>query len=276
MAVEVVARAVLWALVMGSVLSWPPRGGRVNVDSRPLGSGLGSGALALGRTRWRGRSPVGEAWVADFADVVSVGLRAGLDLGAAATAAARSPGVADHAPWLGPRLVEYLTAGRGVAQALDGVGSPSGADPLLRRDPSSTHPPGVGARHPQRPQRSPSSPADDLRGLAATWRLTEQVGASAAEVTAAAAAGVRARVAARQRASVVLAGPRTSMWLLTALPLSGPLVGSLLGFGPAELYGARPAQVAAGAGVVLTSAGWLWSSRLLARAARPSRTDGTR
>ncbi|MGL5816678.1 MAG: hypothetical protein ACRCYR_03875 [Phycicoccus sp.] len=260
MAVEIVASAVLWVLVVGVAVSWPPRPGRADVVGGPARPGPLRGAL--GPRPRRGRLRVDETWVADFAEVVSVGLRAGLDLGAAASAAARSPGVADRAPWLGPRLGECVGVGRGVAVALE-VDSPS------------ENPRGRFSCGHRRPQRSPSSMAEDLRRLAASWRLTEQVGASAAEVTAAAAAGVRARVAARQRTSVVLAGPRTSMWLLTALPLGGPLVGSLLGFGPTELYGTPAAQVVAGLGLALTAAGWLWSSRLLARAARPGRTDGT-
>ncbi|MGL5931222.1 MAG: hypothetical protein ACRCY8_20005 [Dermatophilaceae bacterium] len=261
MAVEVAAHAVLWALVVGVVLAWPPRGGRADTGRQPAGTAARRGVPGLGLRSRDGRSRVDEAWVADFAEVVSVGLRAGLDLGAAATAAAHSPGVVDQAPGLGPRLVEHLAAGRGVAVAL-AADSPSERPPgrLLDR-----------VRHPQRSW----SPVDDLRQLAASWRLTERVGASAAEVTMAAAAAVRARVAARQRASVVLAGPRTSMWLLSALPLGGPMVGTLLGLGPTELYGTSAARVVAGTGLVLTAAGWSWSARLLTRAARPSRTDGT-
>ncbi|MGL5867148.1 MAG: hypothetical protein ACRCYX_14995 [Dermatophilaceae bacterium] len=262
MAVPIAALVVLWLLIVGVALAWPPRANRIDIHRRSLGLRSYCEVLTHRRRSRRDRSRGDGAWVADFAEVVTVGLRAGLDLGAAATAAAGTPGVVDRAPWLGPRLVEHLASGRGIASGLG-------------LDSWSEHPRAEGSRHTQHLRRSRPSPTSDLTGLAASWRLTERVGASAAEVSTAAAAGVRARVAAQQRASVLLAGPRTSMWLLTALPLGGPLVGTLVGFTPAELYGSRAAHAAAGVGLILTGAGWLWSSRVLARAARPSRTDGT-
>ena len=59
--------------------------------------------------------------------------------------------------------------------------------------------------------------------LEAAWRLAEQAGAATSVVTAAAASSIRARHAAAERAAVVAAGPRASMWLLSALPVAGPL-----------------------------------------------------
>ncbi|MGL5910300.1 MAG: hypothetical protein ACRCZP_09885, partial [Phycicoccus sp.] len=181
MAVEVGDPAVLWVLVVVIVLTWPPRRNRVDLGSAPAGPEPRRGGPARALRSWRGRPRADDAWVADFAEVVSVGLRAGLDLGAAAAAAAGSPGVVDRAPWLGPRLVDRLLVGQGAAVALE-VG-PSAECPAAGRLLGRTG----------RPRTSTSSLTGDLRRLAASWRLTEQVGASAAEVTAAAAAAVRAR-----------------------------------------------------------------------------------
>ena len=60
------------------------------------------------------------------------------------------------------------------------------------------------------------------------------------------------------------------MWLLTLLPLGGPVVGVLLGLPVGEVY-SRPAALASTAlGGALTVLGWLWSRALLRRAARPA------
>ena len=136
----------------------------------------------------------GDPWVADFAEVVAVGLDAGLDL---------PVGGARLAP--GPR-------GRWPARP---------GWPLTCRPPST---PGEAS------PRCSSAAADladgqerrDLALLVAAWRLAEEVGAAASAVTASAASSVRERRAAADRTAVVVAGPRASMVLLSALPLAGP------------------------------------------------------
>ena len=80
----------------------------------------------------------------------------------------------------------------------------------------------------------------------------------------------RGQVAGDDRRVLLAAGPRASMWLLTVLPLSGPLVAVLLGLPLAEVYGSAPAMVAAAVGLVLTCLGWSWSRALLRRALRPA------
>lgn len=233
-------------------LCWPGKATRRDAGRAEPGTPLGapwSGVTALvsgPHRRVPGLIDRGSPWVADFAEVVAVGLDAGLDLGAAALASARSPGVADRAPWLHDRLQASLEAGRGVSGCLE-------------------PPPG-----------SPAPDTRDLAHLAAAWRLAEEVGAGAADVTAAAAEAVRGRRAAAERAGVVAAGPRTSMWLLTALPLAGPLAGALVGVGPDRLYGSPPGRAVAAAGLLLTGAGWWWSRAILRRAARPARTSEDR
>lgn len=242
----VTVAAVLVAL---AVLVWPTRGGGGSGPgrdaSRPAGPHL-RGWRVPGRGRRHGprRSARGAAWVADFAEVVAVGLDAGLDLGSAALASARAPGVVDRAPWLADRLRVRVGDGQGVSGCLE---PPHGLPDADRRD---------------------------LLLLTAAWRLAEDVGCGAADVTAAAAGAVRGRRAADERAAVVAAGPRASMWLLTALPLVGPLAGALVGVGPERLYGSAAGRWAAVAGLAFTAVGWWWSHTLLARARRPGRTSG--
>jgi tight adherence protein B len=124
-------------------------------------------------------------------------------------------------------------------------------------------PPGVGART-----------AADLTVLARAWRVSEATGAAASHTTAAAAASVRARQEADRRVGAALAGPRASMRLLTLLPLAGPLVALLLGIDPGSLYGSVAARWAAATGLVLTAAGWRWTTALVGRAQRPADTAG--
>ena len=69
---------------------------------------------------------------------------------------------------------------------------------------------------------------------------------------------------------MLAAGPRASMWLLTLLPLTGPLVAVVLGLPVVEVYGSATAGAAALVGLCLTGSGWLWSRRLLGRALRPA------
>ena len=241
-----------------AVLLWPGRSSRSPVGGvlrarEPTGSSAADRAgaaaprldLLTGRLRgWprRGRVVAGH-WVADFAEVVAVGLDAGLDLASAARASARSPTVFATAPWLAGHLEASESDGAAVSRALEGAADASGA------------------------------PVPDVATLVAAWRLSEEVGAGAADVTRAAAATVRSRRAARERTAAVVAGPRASMVLLTALPVAGPASAMLLGVGPASLYGSVAAAFSAAFGGLLTATGWWWGRTLLRRAARAARTD---
>jgi tight adherence protein B len=242
-----VGGSVLTAAVAAALacLVWPDLGGDGGAaasssdGARTARSHLSRGLAAARRPM--ARSP-DEAWVADFAEVVAVGLDAGLDLPAAALASALSPGVTASAPWLAPHLRSSLDAGRGVTTVLEG--SPGLADETRR----------------------------DLSLLVAAWRLVEEVGAAASAVTTSAAASVRERRAAADRTAVVVAGPRASMLLLSALPLAGPAAALLVGLPPGRLYDSSASRLLGAAGLLLTAAGWWWARGLLRRARRPGRT----
>jgi tight adherence protein B len=197
--------------------------------------------------------------VADLAEVVAVGLDAGLDLPRAVLAASRTPTVTDRAPWLHRRVAAAVDGGRGVASCLADSLQPRDGPP--RRD---GPPPRVGRR-----------PAGaGLEVLARAWRLSEEAGAAASATTSAAAAALRSRAADRRRAATLVAGPRASMWLLTALPVLGPVLGLLAGVGPGRLYESQLARASAVAGVVLAALGWLWAARLLRRAQQAGTVSG--
>ncbi len=241
---SVLTAAVVAAL---SCLVWPGRSGDGGADEAPS-DGAGAAASWVDRVFALVRRPMArgpdEAWVADFAEVVAVGLDAGLDLPAAALASARSPGLLVSAPWLAPHLQSSVDAGRGVTTVLEG-------NPDLTSE----------ARR-------------DLALLVAAWRLVEEVGAAASAVTTSAAVSVRERRAAADRTAVVVAGPRASMLLLSALPLAGPAVALLVGLSPGRLYDSTAARLLGAAGLLVTALGWWWARGLLRRAQRSGRTDG--
>lgn len=235
------------ALAALAIALWPARsqgGSRPDADRAPQRLAGRWAALAravlAGRPGRRARHP----WVADLAEVTAVGLEAGLDLVSATLVAARSPSLVAAAPWLADHLTASVEAGRGVA-VIDHGGAALTA-------------------HEQR----------DLGVLESAWRLAEEAGAATAVVTAAAAGSIRARHAAAERVAVVAAGPRASMWLLSSLPVAGPLAAVLVGIGPGTLYGTDAARVSALAGLALTATGWWWSRAILRRAQRPGHTDG--
>jgi tight adherence protein B len=246
---------VLTAAFLGAlaVLVWPARvGDGSGSDAVRPGRGRVDPAWAqwrvalAGRLRRRPRHP----WVADLADVTAVGLDAGLDLTSAALLAARSPSLVAAAPWLIEHLEVSVEAGRGMAGfSVAGLG-------------------GAGVTLSEQEQR-------DLAMLEVAWRLAEQAGAATSVVTAAAASSIRARHAAAERAAVVAAGPRASMWLLSALPVAGPLAGMVVGITPGRLYATDAARASALAGLLLAAGGWWWSRALVRRAQRPGRTDGS-
>ena len=243
--------------VVLACLLWPGRSGSLGNSRRgpaplvgdptaraPTVLGRVSRLPRPGRIGRAGRRDPGAGWVADFAEVVAIGLEAGLDLPSAALASARSPVVLAAAPWLARHLEGQAERGRGVTTLLEA---------------------GAGVTADER---------RDLSVLVAAWRLAEVVGAGASAVTASAAAAIRDRGAAAERTAVVVAGPRTSLVLLSALPMAGPVAALVVGMPPARLYDSAAARVLAAVGLALTAGGWWWSRWLLHRARRAGHTDG--
>lgn len=298
------------ALLALAVLAWPSLPpGRARPSDVLAAEGLGSSCGVRVPSWARLRKRRGDGWVADFAEGVAVGLSAGLDLPAAALASADSPGVVAAAPWLVRRLQVGVPQGRGVALLLDlgrvldrggdsdldldldlgvdlgtGAGTSGNVDPGPGAGTDGTVDPGIGTgTDAPGPGGSPASRPGttvpltgqeraDLQHLVAAWRLAEVLGAGASTVTTSAAESVRERQAARERTAVVVAGPRASMLLLSALPLAGPAAALVVGLPPGRLYDSAASRVLAAGGLVLTVLGWWWASRLLRRAQRPART----
>ena len=104
--------------------------------------------------------------------------------------------------------------------------------------------------------------------LAACFDTAEASGCPLADVLARFAAHLETEDDAEAARKSALAGPRATVRLLTWLPLSGLGLGLLLGVDPVATLLANPWGLAAlAAGVVLTAAGRLWSSRLVRAAA---------
>lgn len=254
-------------LVVAAFLLWPrcargvgpaARGGTWDVVGAPAAAPL-SGWMAHLRgvpAQLRGlgrRTADATGWVADFAEVVSTGLDAGLTLDGACELAARTPSVETAAPWVDERLRVARERGAGVALALD-PGHPAVGRPAV--PPQGTE-------------------AADLLVLVTAWRLSEELGTPAAAVTATAARSVRERRAARDRLDVATSGPRASMALLSTLPMLGPVGAAVVGVGPTRLYASTAGAVALALGAALTLLGWWWARVLLRAATRPAGTGAT-
>jgi tight adherence protein B len=104
--------------------------------------------------------------------------------------------------------------------------------------------------------------------LAACFDTAEASGCPLADVLARFAAHLEAEDDAEGARQTALAGPRATVRLLTWLPVSGLGLGLLLGVDPiATLLGNPWGLLALVAGVVLTAAGRVWSSKLVRAAA---------
>ncbi len=119
----------------------------------------------------------------------------------------------------------------------------------------------------------PAVGTGDLGGfVGVASALSEELGTSLAEAVQTSVEVERRRAAARRRLAVALAGPRTSMWLLTLLPVLGPLGAAISGVDLVGTYvRSLPGALACGTGLVLTAAGWWTSMRIIAAAQVPRR-----
>jgi tight adherence protein B len=239
------------ALLVIAALSWPlPGSPRIDrhLLSRSGRPGLQTGAFGSQRQpasrpsrglRWaisravgwlRRRSPrsLGDGDAADLADLVALGLEAGLSTSAALDLASRSR---VHA-----RDPQPEECGPG-----DVLGLPT------------------------------EPPIDVPPMLAAALSLSADVGAPVVPSARSAATVLRERARAAERATASAAGPRASMYLLTALPLVGPLALLALGLSLTDVFGSPLTLALVTVGVVLTVAGWIVAREIIRRAERPTR-----
>lgn len=108
--------------------------------------------------------------------------------------------------------------------------------------------------------------------LAACFEIAEASGCPLAEVLTRFAAQLDAEDDAEAARQTALAGPRATVRLLTWLPILGLGLGVLLGVDPlGSLLGTPLGSAALAAGITLTAAGRMWSTRLVRSAAGPPR-----
>ncbi len=230
--------AVLAAFLLGcalAVVSWgreANRAGPAPVRSVRRGSGATSPWSVTGRRR-RGRAAERAATeMLDVLDALAPALRAGLP------------------PIAALRLVTRSAS----AEAITGSGRSSSLGSGALHDLAEAAAQG-GPLAPTWSAYADALSSSDLRLVASAWSLCDTLGSPLAPTVATVADVVRRRRTVRQRVDAASAGPVATMRVLTALPLTGPLVALAVGVSPGDLY-AEPAGAASLAvGLVLLLAG---------------------
>jgi Flp pilus assembly protein TadB len=212
---------------------------RRSVDGRTVLGGRGVVLTALRRRVSRGG---GGDDVAEFVELLALSLRSGLPPVDAIQIAVQDPvGAHGHVRALAGQLsLESAVGGEPPTRGMGGSG-------------------GGGA----------TAPAG-WSLLRAAWALSLEHGSPLTEAVETSAAVLRARQASERRAVAARAGPRASMWLLTGLPVVGPLAALLMGVDPRATFGEPLALASLLFGLALTAAGWWWGSRIIRRAQAPS------
>lgn len=114
-----------------------------------------------------------------------------------------------------------------------------------------------------------STGSGELLLLAQAWSLTEDLGVSLAQGVRTTMGLLEARLAHERRLAGAVAGANATVNVLTVLPLGGPLLGLLLGIGPAELYGgSRLTAASLILGMFLAGIGRWWVHRMVRAVAR--------
>lgn len=191
----------------------------------------GCGALRRALARRPPGSDDGLEEVAEFAELLALCLRSGLPP-REALQIARQDSASAH-----PRVVSLAD---GLAVLNEGMAGP--APPVVS-----------------------DTDADSTLVLAA-WMLGLDCGAPLTEAVDAGARALRDKAAARRRAATARAGPRATMWLLTVLPVAGPLAALAVGSDWTATFGQPVAVLSLAMGLTLTATGWWWSRWLLRRA----------
>ncbi|UVI37025.1 type II secretion system F family protein [Brevibacterium spongiae] len=114
----------------------------------------------------------------------------------------------------------------------------------------------------------PGPAAEVLSGMAAVWTVSERSGAPAVEMILRYAAAQRDALDAERERRIAMAGPKSTVRVLSWLPLIGIGLGLLIGVRPLELVTGLPGQLSIGAGVVLYILGRWWMRTMMLRAQR--------
>lgn len=120
----------------------------------------------------------------------------------------------------------------------------------------------IAARHAQLPPAA----AEVFAGMAAVWTVSESSGAPAAEMILRYARARRDSLDAEREVRVAMAGPRTTVTVLSWLPVIGIGLGLLLGVKPLELITGVPGQLSIAGGGLLYVLGRMWMRSMLVRA----------
>lgn len=114
----------------------------------------------------------------------------------------------------------------------------------------------------------PTPAAEVLAGMAAVWTVSERSGAPAAEMILRYAAAQRDALDAERERQIAMAGPKSTVRVLSWLPLIGIGLGLLIGVRPVELVSGLPGQLSIGGGIVLYLLGRWWMRTMMLRAQR--------
>ncbi|MGN7799297.1 type II secretion system F family protein [Leifsonia sp. 22587] len=113
-----------------------------------------------------------------------------------------------------------------------------------------------------------AAPSDDLRVVAAAWRVAEDAGAPLGHVLRVVAETLREAAEAEREAEVALSGPRATARLMSWLPAGGAVLAVALGTDLAATVASVPGACALAAGAALMLLGRWWMRRLVRRALR--------
>lgn len=105
-----------------------------------------------------------------------------------------------------------------------------------------------------------------LTGMASVWFVSEQAGAPAAEMLASYASTCRDRADAMRERDVALAGPISTVMVLSWLPIMSLGLAVLVGADLVELVTSVPGALSICGGLVLLVAGRIWMRSMLASA----------
>lgn len=112
----------------------------------------------------------------------------------------------------------------------------------------------------------PRQSAEILAGMASVWFVAESAGAPAADLLQRFAATARMQADAARERGIALAGPQSTVRVLTALPLLSLGLALLIGADLGKLLSSAPGAAACAGGAVLLVLGRLWMRHMLGKA----------